>query len=185
MEKIPSPSSTESAPKEATATVLENMSEEDVQGIIAIDREIFPTMPVEEEEIRETLLSKGVQVVLKTRNGNLAGYIISLPHDEALEMLADIDTELVEVENGLYIESIGILPECRSTKNLSELWGAFSTRAREKGFKTITAHVRVSEGLSSVFQKRMGAVKHRTIENWADFDEPFDYLEFRLDSKGE
>jgi len=41
--------------------------------------------------------------------------------------------------------------------------------------------VRVSNGLSGVLQK-MGAKKLRTIENWYDFNEPFDYLEFEVEN---
>lgn len=170
----------EKEPAEIKAQVLETISEEDVDGILAIDKKIFPTMPVADEEIRGTLESDGVQVVLKDEESNLVGYVISLPHNEAYEFLNDIDPELASVEGGLYIESIGILPEHRSIKNLAALWDAFTSRAREKGYTKVTAHVRVSEGLSEVFQKRLKAVKHRTMENWADFNEPFDYLEFDL-----
>jgi len=60
---------------------------------------------------------------------------------------------------------------------LNQLLDTFRTSAQEKGFKKVTAHVRVVKGLSDVSQKRMGATKLRTIENWADFKEPFDYLE--------
>lgn len=180
MEKAPGHARPERETDATSALVLNNISEEQLGDILSIDKEIFPTMPVAEEEIRETLESGGVQVVLKGADAKTVGYIISLPHAEAYEFLSDIDPELVAVDGGLYVESIGILPEHRSLKNFNQLWTTFAAEAKRKGFKKITAHARISEGLSDVLQKRFGAQKHRTLDNWADFEEPFDYIEIDL-----
>ncbi len=164
--------------------ILDQVTEEQVQEIIDLDKRIFPTMPIEEEEIRETLSSEGVQILLRGESGDAIGYVISLPHNQAYEFLSELDPELIEEAEGLYIESIGILPEHRSLPNLRKLWVTLTDQASVKGYKKITAHVRASEGLSGVFQKRKGAIKGRTIENWADFGEPFEYLEYELEGNG-
>ena len=180
MEKVPTPQSPEQEKELVVANLLKSISEQDVQEILDIDKQIFPSMPVEEEEIRETLESEGVQVVLKDAKSKIVGYIISLPHEDAYEFLSEIDPNIENQVGGIYVESIGILPEHRSLKNFNQLWSTFAAEAQRKGFKKITAHVRVSEGLSAVLQKRFGAVKFRTYDNWADFNEPFDYLEMEL-----
>ncbi len=120
MEKIPTFQPPEQEKEPMTVNVLEAVSEQEVQDIIDIDRKIFPTMPVAEEEIRETLESKGIQILLKDAESRTVGYIISLPHDEAYEFLSEIDTDLVKETGGLYIESIGILPELRKTRRYLE-----------------------------------------------------------------
>lgn len=180
MERMPRAQPPEQEKESVTPKVLEVISEQEVQDILDIDKRIFPTMPVE-EEIRETLESEGVQIVLKDAEAQTVGYIISLPQEEAYEFLSGIDPDIVKESGGLYVESIGILPEHRSLRNFNQLWSTFATAARQKGFKKITAHVRVSEGLSSVLQKRFGAIKFRIYDNWADFNEPFDYLEIELE----
>lgn len=181
MEKIPTSQSFEQDKELVTTNVIDVVSEQEIQDILDIDKKIFPTMPVEEKEIRETLESNGVQILLRDIESKTVGYIISLPHDDAYEFLSETDPNIIKETDGLYVESIGILPEHRSLKNFNQLWRTFATEARQKGFKKITAHVRVSEGLSSVLQKRFGAVKFRTYDNWANFNEPFDYLEMGLE----
>lgn len=185
MEQMTGAQSPEQEKAPVTPKVLKVISEQEVQAILDIDKKIFPTMPVDEEEIRGTLESEGVQVILSDADAKTVGYIVSLPHEEAYEFLSEIDPGLVKETGGLYVESIGILPEHRSLKNFYQLWSTFAAEAQQKGFKKITAHVRVSEGLSSVLQKRFGAVKFRTYENWADFNEPFDYLEIALDGNNQ
>jgi len=41
-------------------------------------------------------------------------------------------------------------------------------------------HTRVSEGLSSILQKRYSAKLIRTLENWQGYEEPFDYLKIEI-----
>lgn len=163
-----------------TANILDVISEEQIRDIIDIDAKIFPTMPIEEKEIRDTLKSRGVQILLKNLDSKTIGYIISLPHEDAYEFLSENDPNIIKEIGGLYIESIGILPEYRSLKNFNRLCSALVSEAQQRGFKKITAHVRSSEGLSEVLQKRFGALKFSTYDNWAGFNEPFDYLEILL-----
>jgi len=137
-------------------------------------------MGIEEAELRESFESEGVQVILKDGDENILGYLTSLPHHQAINFLLEDDPDLVPEQNALYVESIGILPEHRSIKNFAILWKAFRVRAIEKGFEKVTGHFRVSQGLSGVVQKRLGATFFRRIENWLDYGEPFDYLEADL-----
>lgn len=162
---------------------LENPTEEEIQEIISLDNEIFPPeMWVDASELKETLESAGVQTVLKGEGGKIVGYIISLPHNQAYPNLIELDPELKQEEQALYIESMGIIPKHRSLKNFLTLLHGFNDQARQVGFQKITGHFRVSQGLSSVLEKRFGGKKFRRIEDWAGFGEPFDYIEINLNN---
>ncbi len=163
-----------------TSHVLDQVTEEEVLAISDVDKKIFPDMPVPLEELRGSLMSEGVQVILNNSNAEIVGYITSLPHNEALKVLKELDAQIEEEKNGLYIESIGILPEHRSLSNILSIWKSFKENAKGKNFQKVTAHVRSSQGLSEIFQKRLNAKLVRTIDNWADFGESFDYLELDL-----
>jgi hypothetical protein len=177
------PSGSEEAPPEPvtyTAVAIAKPNESDFKDILELDRAIFPGMEVEEEELRESFESKGVQVILRGSDGEAVGYITSLPHDEAYLFLKAGDPELEPRASAVYVESIGILPENRSLKNVRDMWEAFSDDAKEKGFTKVTGHFRVSQGLSTVAQKRFGGKFLRRLENWSGFGEPFDYIEIDL-----
>jgi len=79
----------------------------------------------------------------------------------------------------LYVESIATDPAARNIEGFIEMLHALKEEAKQKGYKKISAHVRVTNGLSEIMQRR-GAKKLRTIENWHDFGEPFDYLELEV-----
>lgn len=166
--------------EELKASVIENISEEQFKELVQLDKTIFPGMDVEESELRESFESEGVQVILRDEKEKILGYLTSLPHNEAIEFLLEDDPDLVSEVASLYIESIGILPEHRSLKNILAMWQIFQSKAKEKGYKKVTGHFRVSQGLSDVVQKRLGADFFRRMENWSDFGEPFDYLELDL-----
>lgn len=150
------------------------------QEFVDIDKKIFPDMSIEEDELRESFESDGVQVVLRDHNNDLIGYLLSVPYEQAILFLQQEDPLLVLRENTLYIESIGILPYHRSLKNILSIWGSLKDHAIKKGYKTVNGHFRVSQGLSQVVQKRLKGKYFRTIDNWVGYGEPFDYIEIGL-----
>ena len=75
---------------------------------------------------------------------------------------------------------MGITPEHRNLKNFLSLWKNFVSQTKQEGYIKITGHFKVSQGLSSVLEKRFGAKKFRRIENWCGYGEPFDYLEIDI-----
>lgn len=169
------------------ASILEKLTPEEIEEIAKLDQMIFPpeegTVEVSFEELEETLKSEGVQVVLRNKDNELVGCLISLPHNQAVENLIEYDPGLKPEENALYIESIGTLPKYRSLSNLLTLLRIFARRAKERGFVKVTSHTRVAEGLSDVLQKRFGAKQLRRIEDWCKSGEPHDYLEIDIGSR--
>jgi len=73
-------------------------------------------------------------------------------------------------------------PEFRNTGIFLRIINTIAEEAKKRGYKKIFAHARVENNLSGLLQKK-GAKKLRTIDNWHDFGEPFDYLEIEIEEK--
>ncbi len=180
------PKSAESVAENKVAIINpEAKTPELFKEFLDIDKQIFPDMEIEEDELRETFESGGIQVALRDPQNKLIGYLLSVPYEEAINFLSSDDTDLTPKEKTLYIETIGILKEHRSVKNVLAIWNALKEKAIQDGYKTINGHFRVSEGLSQVVQKRLKGKYFRTMENWSDFGEPFDYIEIDLLGDGD
>ncbi len=132
------------------------------------------------EDLRETLENKkGIQVISRDEKNKIVSYLSSKPLEDAHRELKNYDLKLKPEKDVLYIESIATIPEARDIKIFLRTINVIKNEAKKRGFKKITAHVRIENGLSDLLQK-MGARKLRTIENWHDFGEPFDYLEIEI-----
>jgi len=162
--------------------LLTQLDEATLEQILSVEQASFPAaMQSTKEDLRETLENpNGIQIILRAADGTIVGYLASKPHNEALEELRQYDPKMQEEENALYIESIAILPESRSLRTFLQLGRTLLQEVKNRGFKKITMHARVASGLSSALQKRYGAKHLRTIDNWYNFGEPFDYLEIEV-----
>jgi hypothetical protein len=52
-------------------------------------------------------------------------------------------------------------------------------------YKTATMYARKSNSESDIIQKKLGGRYFRTMKNWLDMEEDFDYLEIDLSEKKE
>jgi ribosomal protein S18 acetylase RimI-like enzyme len=164
--------------------VIKKLDKETLEKILEVEKASFPEkMQSDLEDLKETLENKkGVQIVVKNEKGEIISYLSSKPLKDAFEELKYYDPELKPEKNVLYVESIAIKPKERNLKLFFELLKTFKEEAKKKGYKKIACHARISNNLSSFLQKR-GAKKLRTIENWHNFGEPFDYLEIEIEEK--
>ncbi len=160
----------------------QEIDENILQQILNIEEASFPPqMRSNIKDIEETLLSeRGIQIVAQNENGEIISYLSSKPLTEAYEQLRSYDPEIESQERVLYVESFATIPEARELSLFLNILRQLLEKAKEKGFKKIAMHARVKNGLSR-FLQRKGAKKLRTIENWYNFGEPFDYLEFDLE----
>lgn len=132
------------------------------------------------EDLKETLLNKkGIQIIARDEKGKIVSCLSSKPLSDAYRELKDYDPELTSKKDVLYVESIATFPEVRNIRLFFDLLNTLKNEAKKKGFKKIVCHARIENGLSEFLQKR-GAKKLRTLEDWHDFGEPFDYLEIEI-----
>ena len=162
--------------------IISQLDESILQDILSVEKASFPDqMQSDLEDLRETLKNpNGIQIVVRSQEGKVIGYLSSKPQKEAYEELKNWDPEMDQEDQTLYVESIAIKPEARDLQTFLKLGKVFIEEAKKRGYKKITMHARVATGLSSILQKRYGAKALRKIENWHNFEEPFEYLEINL-----
>lgn len=166
---------------ERRVEIVESVADFIIDEIKKLDDSIMPeAMRYEYEDLKESFDSQGgVHLLLKDEDGNIAGYITSMPKNEEYEDLHQKDESFTQDENSLYLESI--LIKDGNIADFIRLFGSFLLEAKKRGYKNISMHARISQGLSNVLQKRYKARFFRRIENWYDFGESFDYLEIDLE----
>ncbi|MGB9847738.1 MAG: HEAT repeat domain-containing protein [Minisyncoccia bacterium] len=162
-------------------TTIEEIDEDTLKKILAVEEASFPSeMQSGLEDLKETLANKkGIQIITKNEKNEIISYLSSKPLEDAYQELKEYDPELKPEKDVLYVESIATKPEARDARVFLRTLNTIKEKAKERGFKKIAAHVRVQNHLSDFLQKR-GAQKLRTIDNWHDFGEPFDYLEIEI-----
>jgi HEAT repeat protein/ribosomal protein S18 acetylase RimI-like enzyme len=161
--------------------IISQLDESILQDILSVEKASFPDqMQSNLEDLRKTLENpNGIQIVVRSQD-KVIGYLSSKPQKEAYEELKNWDPEIDQEDQTLYVESIAIKPEARDLRTFLKLGRVFIEEAKKRGYKKITMHARVATGLSSILQKRYGAKALRKIENWHNFEEPFEYLEINL-----
>ena len=155
-----------------------------IEELVNVDKIAFEGIRVEltNEEIEKILFNpKAVHLILRNSSEEIVGYITSLPHNESYTFLSNMDKEMTAQDSALYLESMAILPEYRGFKSFTSLINKIFEEGVKSGYKKLTMHARVLNGVTDVLQKRYGAEFIRRVYNFYDTDESFDYLELILD----
>ena len=172
-------------PKAKTQKIVEvisGLSQRDLDGILDVESSVFPgQMQSGREDLRQTMENQnGAQIVIRSAQGEILGYLSSKPQSEACQELKGYDPQVRPEPGTLYVESIAIKPEARGLREFLSLGRLLFEEARRRNYKKISMHARVAEDLSAVLQKRYGAKSLRKIDNWHNFGEPFEYLEMEV-----
>ncbi|MCX6739495.1 MAG: GNAT family N-acetyltransferase [Candidatus Parcubacteria bacterium] len=154
--------------------IVNSLTDEELRGILEMERELFPES-LQDFSYEKEMSAGKTAVVAYCPEGKVAGYIFAVPHCEAHAHLKDIDPNMPEVSDAHYIESIAI----RSDLQGKGYFGKLMTKLKEatEG-RPITMHARVCNNCSVAMQKH-GAVHSHTVPNWFDSGEDFDYLEIK------
>ena len=168
-----------------------NPDEAMVNKIFDIETACFPPEMMEaseegispRDELREVLETKGVHVLIEDAEGPF-GHISAVDHDTQVDFMKEYDPEYKPQKDTLYINSLDIMQGrnqqegLERPKALEMLWEEFKKEAIADGYKTATMYARPGE--SRVAQRKLGAKYFRTMPNWLDMGEDFDYLEISL-----
>ncbi len=153
-----------------------------IAELAALQQSAFPPrMQFQDPEAyyREGLSDRfNVNVIARTPEGLIAGYLLAIPQDRVCAELRPWDPAMPGSPQNLYIDLIQTLPGRRQTAGLKSLLGGLCREAQRRGFDRLSAHVRTTTGLSSVIQRLMlDCIFLRRLDNWYDSGESFDYLE--------
>jgi hypothetical protein len=172
--------SPESSDAEPSVELVDSIDPPTLEEIQKLDDLVMPEdMRYEAGDLKECFESKeGIHILVKNNKDEIIGYLTSLPKDLEYEFLHEKDPEFTKDSNSMYVESV--LIKSGDFLTARKVFKLFVNEAINRGYKNISMHTRVSEGLSDVLQKRFGAKFFRRIENWYGYGEPFDYLEIDL-----
>lgn len=75
-----------------------------------------------------------------------------------------------------YVDNVSILPGHRAPENFAYMVLEFIRLMSYEGYKRTTTHARKSNGLSAYCMRKLKFKRLKTIKNWYDCGEDFDYL---------
>ncbi len=166
--------------------VVHELNEEILNGILRVNRGSFPTNWIyyDAEEYYRDMLKKreNIHIVLKY-DESIVGYLLAIPHNEAVKELTNDDPEMKNDPMKYYIETTGILPEYRGKKGFSKILDTLILECKKKGIAKLSLHARVETGLSMIIQTKFKANEVRRVKEWRyyNYQEPADYIDVLLD----
>lgn len=108
----------------------------------------------------------------------MAGYIAGVPLESSsssFDQASDPKEGWGELDT-MYIDNVSILPAHRNQNNLRFLLAEFIRHSKDAGYLRATTHARKSNGLSAYCIRKFKFKRLKTINNWYDCGEDFDYI---------
>jgi ribosomal protein S18 acetylase RimI-like enzyme len=164
-----------------TAGTLKRFDPDALRDILYIRRNSFPsewTYDDAEAYYRAMLMSEANIHIFLRDDGNRIGYLLAIPHNDAVAELKRDDPGMEEDSKRYYIETVAILPEFRGQGGFSKMLRKLTGELGPKAGK-ISLHARITNGFSKIMQQKGSVTKIRRIEQWKyyRYEEPADYLE--------
>jgi hypothetical protein len=148
-----------------------------VSKLIELDKKCFPGNLFMSKEDLEHIFSDPKLILHKVESeGRLLGYTYGVPLTSVFKELSEADPDLVDDPECLYVYSTATDPDERSLKMFFELIKGIEESAILKGYSSISRHSRTTEGYSSVLKKKFKYNFVRTLDDWMESGESFDYL---------
>lgn len=146
-----------------------------------IDQLCFPQeMWLGGEEL-DMLLQHHAESTIITRNGTEIGQAITLPEPAMTNIVKDVDLQFLSRSCAIYSYSEAIVPGCQNQGYGVLLLHEIAIRMRERGYTTISAHVRTRYGWNKKRSKTLPVSSTRLITDfWDDPREVVEYQEARL-----
>jgi len=154
-----------------------NIPSEIVDKLIELDKKCFSGNLFMSKEDLEHIFSDPKLILHKVEDeGRLLGYTYGVPLTSVFKELSEADPDLTDDPECLYVYSTATDPDERSLKMFFELIKGIEESATANGYARISRHSRVTEGYSSVLQKKFKYNFIRTLDDWMESGESFDYL---------
>ncbi|MDF7798505.1 hypothetical protein P4C99_03475 [Pontiellaceae bacterium B1224] len=155
-----------------------------MDDLMAIERACFPPQMQDSRQNMESFFREPLAAgLILCKDGQAIGYMsgIHICDENSADVLATNQFIKESEEITFYLSNIAILKEYRSVLAVEFLGHEMAMLLKYEGYRYVVAHIRKKTGLSRVAQYRYGAQLLKTYENWAEFDEPFDFIMFELE----
>jgi ribosomal protein S18 acetylase RimI-like enzyme len=167
------------------AEVVRSFDESIVNTIVRIHRDSFPLGWEYENDKKyygELIKNGNNIIILLNEDGKRFGFLLAIPHNDAVLDLKNYDELMREDAFRYYIETVAILPEYRSKKGFSAMFETLIIELKKRSIQAISLHARVSNNFTKIIQKKLKVTKIRRIDKWKyyKYDEPTDYIEGNL-----
>jgi len=159
--------------------VLQGFSDEAVKEILKLEP-FFPLNIREgEDKTREHLNEPSCINIILKKDNRIVGYILAIPHNDAVKELQNDDTEMREDSNRYYIDKVVVAPEYRKGLVLLKLVYATFEEGVRRGINKFSSHVLSTNGLNKLMTRIFGKqLTERRKVSLAIYDNaPFEYME--------
>jgi hypothetical protein len=165
-----------------TAEIVDGFDSLLVRELIGLQQTAFPPqMQFQEPEryYQEALCnSRNINVVTRSSEGSVIGYMLALPLSDVCAELRQWDPQMRDDSAGLYIDILQTHPENRCFSGFMRLFSNLCRETRRRGHERLSMHVRTSNGLNKVIRKIFpDSCSLRLVKNWYGSGETFDYIE--------
>lgn len=167
--------------------VIHTADEKFIKELLAMQDKAYPEgwQYADAEDYYRKMIQdpENLNIILKEKE-KLIGYILAIPHNNAMTELKEVDPLMAEDSERFYIETMEMLPEIQKTLGGGKLFfrmlGKLFAEAEKRGIHKFSMHARVSTGLSNSVQRYFGKMmtEVRRIEKWPFYngDESTDYM---------
>jgi GNAT superfamily N-acetyltransferase len=143
-----------------------------------VDEECFPSeMWLGDTELHHLIEHDAEATILKL-NGRWIGQAITIPEHSIADTLMESDEHFQSHDGGVYSYSEAILPQYQNQGYGGLLLHEISLRMKQRGFISISAHVRTRFGWSLKRRKMLDVSVTRTIE--AFWEDPLEVVQYQF-----
>ena len=157
---------------------IETLSQDHISRLVEFDTKTFPpSMLITQEDYLEFTSIKDGILAYTEICGVWTGVAFAIPAQALKEDVTENDLSFDPRVDEIYSYSVGVLPSYRGQQMGSHLSLELAREARLRGWRFLSAHVRISEGWAKRRRKILPPITTRIIPDYWDDDrkEPMEY----------
>jgi len=147
--------------------------------LLVIEKRCFDEqMRSHDDDLQGLIKDKSTLAMVLFDGRTMVGYIAGVPLESdssSFDSSTDPSDGWGEFDT-LYIDNVSILPEHRNQDNFKFMLAEYLRYSIAAGYRRATAHARISNGLSAYCVRKLKFNRLRTICNWYECGEDFDYI---------
>ena len=159
--------------------VIKEFKEEYLKAILKLEP-LFPIKIQDRDEKVQMNLKTAANInVFLRKDGQIVGWLLATPHNDAVKELRNDDTEIKEDCGRYYIDKLAVLPEFRRGFTFLKLIYAFAEEANRSGIYKYSTHVLCGNGLNKIIMRffKHTLTLRRKVSLAMYGDALFEYLE--------
>jgi hypothetical protein len=175
------------SPKKPETFVLREVDEDLIDQILEIEEKLSKKLKYSKQDIIDSIRSPDEMLIVSAIEGELLGYVVAIPQNDAVKELQDEDLLLERDEKRFYVDR-GCVSFAISEKApiFFRLFNKLFYEAEKKGIFRFSSHIRTSNGVNLLVRTMLKDMVTSVRENVflpRHGDETFEYVEFDRSKK--